>query len=217
MPAFLSSMAASIQLVVGLGNPGADYVMTRHNAGWWFVDALARAHGGSFSHERKFGGDVCRINIGAHDVRLLKPTTFMNRSGQSVKALSAYLKVPTEAILVAHDDLDLPFGTVRLKRAGGSGGHNGLKDIIAHLGEDFVRARFGIAHPAGARDVIDYVLQRPGVEEEEAIMQAIGATAEAMPQLLDGQFEKAMQALHSRGVIPRNRRERKADDAPDGE
>ena len=209
-------MAASIQLVVGLGNPGADYVMTRHNAGWWFVDSLARAHGGSFSHERKFSGDVCRINVGGHDLRLLKPTTFMNRSGQSVKALSAYLKVPPEGILVAHDDLDLSFGTVRLKRGGGSGGHNGLKDVIAHLGEDFVRLRFGIAHPAGARDIIDYVLERASREEESAIMEAIGASVEALPQLLDGQFEKVMQALHSRGVVPRNKRKAGDDDAAEG-
>jgi peptidyl-tRNA hydrolase, PTH1 family len=212
MSSNLSPMAAPIQLVVGLGNPGADYVMTRHNAGWWFVDALARAHGGSFGAERKFSGDVCRVSIGGHDLRLLKPTTFMNRSGQSVKALSAYLKVPTEAILVAHDDLDLPFGSVRLKKGGGAGGHNGLKDIIAHLGEDFVRLRFGIAHPGGSRDVIDYVLERAGREEETVIMEAIGAAVEAMPQLLDGQFEKVMQGLHSRGVVPRNKRNK-----PEGE
>jgi peptidyl-tRNA hydrolase, PTH1 family len=205
-------MAAPIQLVVGLGNPGADYVMTRHNAGWWFVDALARAHGGSFSAERKFSGDVCRVSIGGHDVRLLKPTTFMNRSGQSVKALSAYLKVPVEGILVAHDDLDLPFGTVRLKSGGGAGGHNGLKDITAHMGENYTRLRFGIAHPGGSRDVIDYVLERAGREEETAIMEAIGAAVEAMPKLLDGQSEKVMQALHSRGVVPRNKRNK-----PEGE
>ena len=210
-------MAAAIQLVVGLGNPGADYVMTRHNAGWWFVDMLARAHGGSFSHERKFSGDVCRISIGGHDVRLLKPTTFMNRSGQAVKTLSSYLKVPTEGILVAHDDLDLPFGTVRLKRGGGSGGHNGLKDIIAHLGEDFVRLRFGVAHPQGAKDVIDYVLQRASATEESAIMESMAAAAEAMPQLLDGHFDKVMQTLHSRGVIPRNQRKHKEDDLAESE
>lgn len=206
-------MPASFQIVVGLGNPGADYVMTRHNVGWWFVDALARAHGGSFSAERKFGGDVCRVDIGGHDVRLLKPTTFMNRSGQAVKALSAYLKVPPEAILVAHDDLDLPFGTVRLKKGGGAGGHNGLKDITAHIGENYARVRFGIAHPAGSRDVIDYVLERAGREEEAAILEAIGATAEQVPQLLDGNFEKVTQNLHSRGVIPRNKRNKPEDDA----
>jgi len=216
MPSLSPSVAAAIQLVVGLGNPGADYVMTRHNVGWWFVDALARAHGGSFSHERKFSGDVCRITVAGHDLRLLKPTTFMNRSGQAVKALSAYLKVPPEAILVAHDDLDLPFGTVRLKRGGGSGGHNGLKDTIAHLGEDFVRLRFGIAHPSGSRDVIDYVLERASAEEENAIMESVAAAVAAMPALLDGQFEKVMQSLHSRGVVPRNKRTPKEGDASEG-
>ena len=216
MPSLSPSVAAAIQLVVGLGNPGADYVMTRHNVGWWFVDALARAHGGSFSHERKFSGDVCRIALGGHDLRLLKPTTFMNRSGQSVKALSAYLKVPPEAVLVAHDDLDLPYGTVRLKRGGGSGGHNGLKDTIAHLGESFVRLRFGIAHPSGSRDVIDYVLERASAAEESAIMESVGAAVAAMPALLDGQFEKVMQDLHSRGVVPRNKRVQQEEDAPKG-
>lgn len=204
-------MAAAIQLVVGLGNPGADYVMTRHNVGWWFVDALARAHGGSFSAERKFSGEVCRINVGGHDLRLLKPTTFMNRSGQSVKALAAYLKVPTEAILVAHDDLDLPYGTVRFKRGGGAGGHNGLKDVTAHMGEDYARLRFGIAHPEGSRDVIDYVLERASPTEESAIMESVGAAAAALPDLLEGRDEKAMQALHSRGVVPRNRRPKEGD------
>ncbi|HET7174511.1 MAG TPA: aminoacyl-tRNA hydrolase [Gammaproteobacteria bacterium] len=204
-------MAAAIQLVVGLGNPGADYVMTRHNVGWWFVDALARAHGGSFSAERKFSGEVCRINVGGHDLRLLKPTTFMNRSGQSVKALAAYLKVPTEAILVAHDDLDLPYGTVRFKRGGGAGGHNGLKDVTAHMGEDYARLRFGIAHPEGSRDVIDYVLERASPTEESAIMESVGAAAAALSDLLEGRDEKAMQALHSRGVVPRNRRPKEGD------
>ncbi|HEV2213374.1 MAG TPA: aminoacyl-tRNA hydrolase [Gammaproteobacteria bacterium] len=204
-------MAAAIQLVVGLGNPGADYVMTRHNVGWWFVDALARAHGGSFSAERKFSGEVCRINVGGHDLRLLKPTTFMTRSGQSVKALAAYLKVPTEAILVAHDDLDLPYGTVRFKRGGGAGGHNGLKDVTAHMGEDYARLRFGIAHPEGSRDVIDYVLERASAAEESAIMESVGAAAAALPDLLEGRDEKAMQALHSRGVVPRNRRPKEGD------
>jgi PTH1 family peptidyl-tRNA hydrolase len=205
-------MAPSIQLVVGLGNPGADYVMTRHNAGFWFVDALARAHGGSFSRERKFSADVCRLTLGGHELRLLKPTTFMNRSGQAVQALAAYLKLPPEAILVAHDDLDLPTGTVRLKRGGGAGGHNGLKDVSAHMGENYARLRFGIAHPSGARDVIDYVLERASAAEESLTMESIGAAVAVMPQILDGEFEKAMQALHSRGVVPRNQRKPKEDE-----
>lgn len=195
-----------IQLVVGLGNPGADYILTRHNAGFWFADALARAHGGRFSHERKFSGEVCRVSIGGHDLRLLKPDTFMNRSGHAVQALSAYLKLPPEAILVAHDDLDLPIGTVRLKQGGGHGGHNGLRDVTDHLGENFVRLRFGIGRPPPGHEVIDYVLQRAGEEDESRIMQAVTAAMSVMPRLLDGELEKAMHELHSRGVVPRNKR-----------
>ncbi|MDE2460943.1 MAG: aminoacyl-tRNA hydrolase [Gammaproteobacteria bacterium] len=205
-------MAAStpIQLVVGLGNPGADYVLTRHNAGFWFVDALARAHGGSFSHERKFSGDVCRLNIAGHDVRLLKPDTFMNRSGQAVQVLAAYLKLPPEAILVAHDDLDLPVGTVRLKQGGGHGGHNGLRDIIDRLGENFARLRFGIGRPEVNEEIIDYVLHRAGDEDESKIMEAVGASLAVLPKILAGEMEKAMHELHSRGVVPRARRSDKS-------
>ncbi|MDE2197354.1 MAG: aminoacyl-tRNA hydrolase [Gammaproteobacteria bacterium] len=204
-----------VQLVVGLGNPGADYVLTRHNAGFWFVDAMVRAHGGSFSPERKFSGDVARIRIGGHELRLLKPTTFMNRSGQSVQALAAYLKLPPEAILVAHDDLDLPAGTVRLKQGGGHGGHNGLKDIITHLGENFGRLRFGIGRPAGAAELIDYVLQRAGEDEQARVMEAVAAAIAAMPRLLDGATERVMHELHSRGVVPRNRHDRQPDEPED--
>ncbi|HET7921448.1 MAG TPA: aminoacyl-tRNA hydrolase [Gammaproteobacteria bacterium] len=199
-------MDSAIQLVVGLGNPGADYVLTRHNAGFWFADALARSQGAGFSHERKFSGEVCRLRLGEHDLRLLKPTTYMNRSGQSVQALASYLKLPAAAILVAHDDLDLPLGAVRLKRGGGHGGHNGLRDIGAHLGEDFYRLRFGIGRPQRG-EVIDYVLQPAGANEQSRIMEAVAATIEAMPALLAGRTEAVMNALHSRGVVPRNRRE----------
>jgi len=200
-----------IQLVVGLGNPGADYVLTRHNAGFWFVDALARAHGSSFNHERKFSGEVCRLNIGGRDLRLLKPDTFMNRSGQAVQALAAYLQLPPEAILVAHDDLDLPAGTVRMKQGGGHGGHNGLRDIVDRLGENFERLRFGIGRPTAAgEEVIDYVLHRANEEDESKIMEAIGAAIAVLPRILAGEMEKAMHELHSRGVVPRNKRSENA-------
>lgn len=199
-----------IQLVVGLGNPGADYVLTRHNAGFWFVDALTRAHGASFSHERKFSGEVARLNLAGHDVRVLKPDTFMNRSGQSVQALAAYLKLSPQAILVAHDDLDLAVGTVRLKQGGGHGGHNGLRDIIDRLGENFVRLRFGIGRPEAGEEVIDYVLHRASQEDESKIMEAVSATLAVLPRILDGEMEKAMHELHSRGVVPRARRSDKS-------
>lgn len=195
-----------IQLVVGLGNPGADYVLTRHNAGYWFVDALVRAHGGSFRHERKFNGDVCRIQLDGHELRLLKPTTFMNRSGQAVQSMAAYLKLPSQSILVAHDDLDLPVGSVRLKQGGGHGGHNGLGDIIDHMGENFPRLRFGIGRPSQSAEVIDYVLERATEQDQSSIMEAVSAAISAMPLIVKGELEKAMQKLHSRGVVPRNKR-----------
>jgi len=202
-----------IQLVVGLGNPGADYVLTRHNAGFWFVDALARAHGGSYRHERKFSGEVCRLSIGGSELRLLKPDTFMNRSGQAVQAMAAYLKLPPQAILVAHDDLDLPAGSVRLKQGGGHGGHNGLPDIIDHLGEDFCRLRLGIGRPLHGEQVIDYVLQRASEDQQSLIMQAVAAAIAVMPRILVGEMERAMHELHSRGVVPRNQRSESPSDA----
>ena len=210
-------MAASsqIQLVVGLGNPGADYILTRHNAGFWFVDALARAHGVSYRHERKFSGDVCRLTLGGCELRLLKPDTFMNRSGQSVQAMAAYLKLPPQAILVAHDDLDLPTGVVRLKQGGGHGGHNGLKDIIERLGEDFPRLRFGIGRPSQDKEVIDYVLQRASEADVSLIMEAVTAAIAVMPRIVAGELEKAMHELHSRGVVPRNQRDAASTDAVD--
>ncbi|MGH8279301.1 MAG: aminoacyl-tRNA hydrolase [Gammaproteobacteria bacterium] len=198
--------ASRIQLVVGLGNPGADYVLTRHNTGFWFVDALARNCGASFSHERKFNGDVARVTINGQDLRLLKPTTFMNASGQSVQALAQYLKLTPESILVAHDDLDLPAGTVRLKRGGGHGGHNGLRDIIDHLGEDFLRLRFGIGRPADHHEIIDFVLERPDAADQEQIMQAVSAALAALPGIVAGDLGRAMRELHNRGVVPRARR-----------
>jgi PTH1 family peptidyl-tRNA hydrolase len=186
-----------IQLIVGLGNPGAEYLLTRHNAGFWFADALARRSGASFSRARKFHGDICRTTVAGCDLRVLKPATFMNRSGQAVQALTGYLKLPPEAVLVVHDDLDLPVGSVRLKWSGGHGGHNGLRDIISHLGRNFRRLRLGIGHPGPGRDVLDYVLGRPGPEDQEKIMAAIGEGIEIIPRILESGFESAMQALHT--------------------
>lgn len=198
--------ASRIQLVVGLGNPGADYVLTRHNVGFWFVDALVRSHGTGFSHERKFNGDVARVTINGQNLRVLKPTTFMNRSGQAVQSFAAYLKLPPDTILVIHDDLDLPTGTVRLKRGGGHGGHNGLRDIIDHLGEGFLRMRFGIGRPPSGHEVIDYVLEHADQDDQSHIMEAVSAALEALPEIVTGELDRAMRELHSRGVVPRARR-----------
>lgn len=189
--------AMPVQLVVGLGNPGAEHVLTRHNAGYWFVDALAERAGGRFKPERKFHGDLCRVRVAGSDLRLLKPTTFMNRSGQSVQSVMAYLKLSPEAILVVHDDLDLPVGVARLKWSGGHGGHNGLRDIISHIGRDFRRLRIGIGHPGTGSDVIDYVLKRARPDEEERIVASVARSLDLLPELLGRGFEHAMHRLHT--------------------
>ena len=190
----------SIRLIAGLGNPGSEYESTRHNAGFWLVDALARAHGASFARERRFFGEVARARIGRTDVWLLKPGTFMNRSGQAVAALANFHRIDTGQVLIAHDELDLPPGTIRLKRGGGSGGHNGLKDIAQALGADTWRLRIGIGHPRTlglAQEVIDFVLARPRRDELDAIERALPAAQAAVDLLAEGRFEAAMQQLHS--------------------
>src|SRR5450631_4727845 len=136
-----------LRIVVGLGNPGPEHLLTRHNAGFWCVDLIARRHGGEFRDYRKYSGETARIAVAGQEVVLLKPTTYMNRSGLSIRQLSDFYKVPAMDILVVHDELDLPVGTARLKFGGGHGGHNGLRDAIAHIGDEFWRMRIGIGHP----------------------------------------------------------------------
>jgi peptidyl-tRNA hydrolase, PTH1 family len=189
-------------MIAGLGNPGPEYAQTRHNAGFWTVDLLAERHGGRFRVERKFGAEVATIVIGGIEVLLLKPQTFMNRSGAPVQAAAAYLKVPVAQILVAHDELDLPPGDARLKEGGGHGGHNGLRSLIAHLGPDFWRLRLGIGHPGNRAEVIDYVLNRPSREDESLIREAVAAAADVLPILLASGEQAAMNKLHSRGATP---------------
>jgi len=187
-----------IRLIVGLGNPGPDYAATRHNVGFWFVDDLAAAHGGVFLAEGKFHGELCRLTIGGADVRLLKPTTYMNRSGQSVAAVSRYFDIRPEAILIAHDELDLPVGKVRLKQGGGHAGHNGLRDTIGVLGSpDFWRLRIGIDHPGNRGQVIGYVLGRPSQEDAVSIRDALDQAAGVTGDLLTGRYQAAMNRLHS--------------------
>lgn len=194
-------MAETLQLVVGLGNPGPQYERTRHNAGFWFVDELAARHGGRFRMESRFGGELCRIELSGHSVWLLKPMGFMNRSGLPVAGLAAYYKIPLAAVLVVHDELDLPPGAVRLKRGGGHGGHNGLRDLVRHLdGSDFLRLRAGIGHPGSSRQVVDYVLTRAPTAEQQLIDEALADAAREFPRLLDGQLEKVMHTLHSRRI-----------------
>ncbi len=191
-------MSAPINLIVGLGNPGREYQQTRHNAGFLFVDRVAETHGLVLRSERRFKGDLARWQDAGHDCRLLKPATFMNRSGQAVTAVADFYRLAPEQILVAHDELDLPPGTVRLKRGGGHGGHNGLRDIIQQLGsQDFLRLRIGIGHPGDRDAVTPYVLARPGPADEKAMTTAIEAALAVLPELLQGDLERAMHALHT--------------------
>lgn len=184
---------------MGLGNPGFQYVQTRHNAGFWLADALAHEYGGDFRYDSKFNGDVCRIQVMGQDIWVLKPMTYMNHSGQSIVRMAYYYKILPPVILVAHDDLDLPPGAVRLKRTGGHGGHNGLRDTIRHLGTPgFLRLRFGIGHPGGNEDVVGYVLTRAPLHEQRAIEQAIANAVQEFPRIVEGRLEKAMNNLHSR-------------------
>ncbi len=187
-----------LRLIVGLGNPGPEHQATRHNAGFWFVDELARRHGGEFRDYRKYSGETARLSIGGEEIVLLKPTTYMNRSGLSIRQLSEFYKIAANDILVAHDELDLPVGTVRLKHGGGHGGHNGLRDTIAHIGESFWRLRLGIGHPGNKTDVIDYVLTRAPRSEEDLIMEAVKLAVDCIPLLLEQGAERAMTKLHSR-------------------
>jgi PTH1 family peptidyl-tRNA hydrolase len=197
------SERAPIRMIIGLGNPGEEYAETRHNAGFWLVDLLAVRHGGSFRSERKFSAELATARIHDVDILLLKPQTFMNRSGASVQAASAYLKVPVEQLLVVHDELDLPPGDARLKQGGGHGGHNGLRSLITHLGPGFWRLRLGIGHPGNRAEVIDYVLRRASREDELLIRGAVADAADVIPILIGSGEQPAMHKLHSRGTPAR--------------
>ena len=184
---------------MGLGNPGREYEATRHNAGFWWVDAVAAGRSASFKPEKKFHGEAARLTVNTCEVWLLKPETFMNLSGRAVGALANFYKITPDEILVVHDELDLPPGTVRLKKGGGHGGHNGLKDIIAQLGtQDFWRLRLGIGHPGDRDAVVNFVLNAPQRPEQELIDSAIDASLAGLPQLLSGDFQAAMIKLHTK-------------------
>ncbi len=188
-----------IKLIVGLGNPGNEYQGTRHNAGADFVEALARASAVFLQPESRFFGLTARASFAGHDLRLLVPATFMNRSGKSVAAMANFFKILPDEILVAHDELDIPAGTARFKKGGGHGGHNGLRDIIPALGnnKDFHRLRIGIDHPGHASRVSGYVLSRPSSTDRQRIDASIDEAIAALPLLLDGDATKAMTRLHS--------------------
>ncbi|WP_219988658.1 aminoacyl-tRNA hydrolase [Leucothrix pacifica] len=189
---------SAIKLIAGLGNPGTKYDGTRHNAGFWFVDELARRYNGIFKVESRFSGECCKIDIAGSTVWLLKPSTFMNRSGLSVKQLSSFFKISPNEILIAHDELDILPGTVRLKNGGGHGGHNGLRDLHAQIGKDYWRLRLGIGHPGDAKKVADYVLSRPSASDEIEIRRTIDDAADEIERIVIGDMQKVMNTLHTK-------------------
>lgn len=192
-------MSEHLKAIVGLGNPGAEYAQTRHNAGFWFVDALAGSHRAGFRVESKFLGETARLRIGATDVLLLKPATYMNRSGQAVQALAAFYKLEADDVLVAHDELDLPAGTARLKLSGGHGGHNGLRSVHQHLGEHYRRLRIGVGHPGQKELVMRYLTeQRIAKADEDEVMRSIDEALAAVPIWLEHSWDKAVQQLNTK-------------------
>ena len=183
---------SELNLIVGLGNPGDQYARTRHNAGVWLVEALAKSFSVSWSQQSKFSGFTTRIQTSNSDTILLIPTTYMNRSGIAVQAVAHFYQIPPQRILVAHDELDLSVGAIRFKQAGGHGGHNGLRDIIAHLGADFARCRIGIGHPGTQAEVTHYVLHAPSKTEEKMIEEAMDQTLTYKNELLNLSLNKLM-------------------------
>jgi len=191
-----------LKLIIGLGNPGAEYAHTRHNAGFVFVDELARRHGARLRMDSRHQGELARVGIAGQELWLLKPMTFMNRSGGPARSVATFYKVPPESILVAYDELDFPAGTIKLREGGGAAGHNGMRDLIAQLGDAFWRMRIGIGHPGDRDAVLGYVLGQPRPEEAKQINEAIAAAADAVPVILVEGAQKAMNGLHGRNPSP---------------
>ena len=186
-----------IRLVVGLGNPGAKYTATRHNAGFWFIDQLAQRKQLSFHSEAKFKGEIASFQAQGEKIWLLKPATFMNLSGEALAPLAKYYQIAPENTLVVHDELDLPPGTSRFKRGGGHGGHNGLRDIFKHFAKDFWRLRVGVGHPGHKDRVLSFVLNAAAKKEQELIDQSLATALEAMDDAYAGDMEAAMRLLHN--------------------
>ncbi|MCK6419980.1 MAG: aminoacyl-tRNA hydrolase [Aquabacterium sp.] len=192
-----------IRLLVGLGNPGPEYEDTRHNVGFWWVDAAARALGTRLVPERAYQGLLARVNRPDGPLWLLEPQTYMNLSGRSVAALARFFKIEPDQILVVHDELDLPPGQMKIKQGGGVAGHNGLKDIQAQLGSaDFWRLRIGIGHPGDRAEVANWVLRKPAPDQREAMLACLDRSLQALPQLLEGPTARALAAIHARPSAP---------------
>jgi len=191
------SAGGGICLVAGLGNPGAKYQNNRHNAGFWFLDYLARRHHAQFKEQAKFKSSLCTITLCNQPIKLVKPNAFMNRSGWALSAVVHFYQLDIQRVLVVHDEIDFPSAKLRLKYGGGHGGHNGLLDIIRHLGKDFWRLRIGIGHPGAKDQVVSYVLADAQADERNTIEAHFAQLSELVEAMVIGEFQKAMEALHS--------------------
>lgn len=191
-------MTTHLTMITGLGNPEERYERTLHNAGFWFVDELARRAGTSFKYEKRFDAEICKIDIEGSDIWLAKPQRFMNLSGGPVRAMLDYYRLRAEQLLVAHDEIDLPPGTVRLKQGGGHGGHNGMRDVIQHCGREFLRLRIGVGHPGEKDQVTGYVLKKASGDVEAAILKNVDEAANVMPLLIQTGLNAAMKKLHTK-------------------
>jgi len=188
----------NLSIIVGLGNPEDRYERTLHNAGFWFVDAVARKYGGSFRYEKKFDAECCKVSINGSDIWLVKPQSYMNLSGAPVRAALDYYRLQARHMLVAHDEIDLPPETIRFKKGGGHGGHNGIRDVMQHCGPDFMRLRIGVGHPGDKSGVTGYVLKRGSAEVEAAVEKNIEEALSLMPMLVEDGLNAAMKALHTK-------------------
>jgi PTH1 family peptidyl-tRNA hydrolase len=197
-------VSSPLSLIVGIGNPGSQYSETRHNVGVWFVKKLASLHGGDFREEKKFFGDVASTVYRGRELKLLIPSTYMNESGKSVGALVNYYKIPHQRMLIAHDELDITTGIVRLKQGGGLAGHNGLRDISRCLAgsQEFNRLRIGVGHPGSKEDVTGHVLSKASPRDRQSIDACIDAALDVLPLLVDGEWQKAMNELHTFSAVP---------------
>lgn len=192
-------MLSALKLIVGLGNPGSQYSVTRHNVGFWFVDSLASSHHLTFKTEAKFSAEVCRLQTNTIDCWFCKPMTFMNQSGTALQAMARFYKIPLQGILVVHDELDLPAGVARLKDGGGHGGHNGLRDVISQMGgKTFIRLRLGIGRSADSDNTVSYVLSKPASNDAQLIKESIQSSLDVMPLVFAKDMQKAMDILHQK-------------------
>jgi PTH1 family peptidyl-tRNA hydrolase len=185
-------------MIAGLGNPEERYAKTLHNAGFWFVDEMARRASAAFKYEKRFDAEICKIDIGGNDVWLCKPQSYMNLSGGPIRAMLDYYRLSADHLLVAHDEIDLEPGTVKLKKGGGHGGHNGLRDAIRHCGADFLRLRIGVGHPGHKDQVTNYVLKKASSDVEAAMLRNIDDAADVMSLLVESGLNASMKKLHTK-------------------